>query len=81
MTVWTTGPPQNDIMMSLAVATHTAAAGVKTVGFIGFADACGEGWFREFSKIAPVKGLTIFANERYARTDTSVTGHAWHCQP
>ena len=62
-------------MMSLAIATHMAAAGVKTVGFIGFADAYGEGWFREFSKVAPSsRGCTIVANERYARTDTSVTG-------
>ena len=71
---WIFKTPQNDIMMSLAIATHMAAAGVKTVGFIGFSDAYGEGWFREFSKIAPVKGLTIVASERYARTDTSVTG-------
>ena len=71
---WIFKTPQNDIMMSLAIATHMAAAGVKTVGFIGFADAYGEGWYREFTKIAPVKGLTIVANERYARTDTSVTG-------
>jgi branched-chain amino acid transport system substrate-binding protein len=61
-------------MMSLAIATHMAAAGVKTVGFIGFSDAYGEGWFREFSKVASVKGLTIIASERYSRTDTSVTG-------
>jgi branched-chain amino acid transport system substrate-binding protein len=73
---WVFKTPQNDIMMSLAIATHMAAAGVKTVGFIGFADAYGEGWYREFAKIAPVKGLTIVANERYARTDTSVTGQA-----
>ena len=71
---WIFKTPQNDIMMSLAIATHMAAAGVKTVGFIGFSDAYGEGWFREFSKVAPVKGLTIVASERYARTDTSVTG-------
>ncbi|HEY2189335.1 MAG TPA: ABC transporter substrate-binding protein [Caldimonas sp.] len=71
---WVFKTPQNDIMMSLAIATHMAAAGVKTVGFIGFSDAYGEGWYREFSKIAPVKGLTIVASERYARTDTSVTG-------
>ena len=71
---WVFKTPQNDIMMSLAIATHMAAAGVKTVGFIGFSDAYGEGWFREFSKIAPLKGLTIVASERYARTDTSVTG-------
>jgi branched-chain amino acid transport system substrate-binding protein len=71
---WVFKTPQNDIMMSLAIATHMAAAGVKTVGFIGFADAYGEGWYREFTKIAPLKGLTVIANERYARTDTSVTG-------
>jgi branched-chain amino acid transport system substrate-binding protein len=71
---WVFKTPQNDIMMSLAIATHMANAGVKTVGYIGFADAYGEGWYREFTKIASLKGLTIVANERYARTDTSVTG-------
>ena len=71
---WVFKTPQNDIMMSLAIATSMADSGVKTVGFIGFADAYGEGWFQEFSKAAGLKGLTIVANERYARTDTSVTG-------
>jgi branched-chain amino acid transport system substrate-binding protein len=71
---WVFKTPQNDIMMSLAIATSMADAGVKTVGFIGFADAYGEGWYREFVKAAGLKGLTIIANERYARTDTSVTG-------
>src|SRR5439155_9306452 len=71
---WIFKTPQNDIMMSLAIATHMASAGVKTVGFIGFSDAYGEGWYREFTKIAPLKHLTVVANERYARTDTSVTG-------
>jgi len=71
---WVFKTPQNDIMMSLAIATHMANAGIKTVGFIGFADAYGEGWFQEFSKVAGVKGLQIVASERYARADTSVTG-------
>ena len=71
---WIFKTPQNDIMMSLAIATHMAAQGVKTVGFIGFSDAYGEGWYQEFSKVAGFKGLTIVANERYARTDTAVTG-------
>ena len=70
---WVFKTPQNDIMMALAIAGHMADAGVKTVGFIGFADAYGEGWFNEFNKIAGTKGLTIVANERYNRTDTSVT--------
>ena len=71
---WVFKTPQTDIMMSLAIAASMADNGVKTVGFIGFADAYGEGWYAEFSKAAALKGLTIVANERYARTDTSVTG-------
>jgi branched-chain amino acid transport system substrate-binding protein len=51
-----------------------ADGGVKSVGFIGFSDAYGEGWYQEFSKIAALKGIQIIANERYNRTDTSVTG-------
>ncbi|WP_372525987.1 ABC transporter substrate-binding protein [Piscinibacter sp.] len=71
---WVFKTPQNDIMMSLAIVTHMANAGVKTAGYIGFADAYGEGWYQEFSKIAALKGIQIVANERYARTDTAVTG-------
>ena len=71
---WVFKTPQNDIMMSLAIATSMANAGVKTVGFIGFADAYGEGWYGEFNKVAALKGLKVVASERFARTDTSVTG-------
>jgi branched-chain amino acid transport system substrate-binding protein len=71
---WVFKTPQNDIMMSLAIAEHMANAGVKTFGFIGFADAYGEGWFQEFGKAAELKKLKMTGNERYARTDTSVTG-------
>jgi branched-chain amino acid transport system substrate-binding protein len=73
---WVFKTPQNDIMMSLAIAEHMQKSGVKTVGFIGFSDAYGEGWFQEFSKAAGLKGLTIVANERFSRSDTSVTGQA-----
>ena len=71
---WVFKTPQNDIMMSIAIVQHMANAGVKKVAFIGFADAYGEGWYNEFSKIAAIKGIQIVANERYNRTDTSVTG-------
>lgn len=71
---WVFKTPQNDIMMSLAIVGHMANNGVKTVGFIGFADAYGEGWYGEFAKVAAIKGIQIVANERYARTDTAVTG-------
>ncbi|MBI5268503.1 MAG: ABC transporter substrate-binding protein [Burkholderiales bacterium] len=70
---WVFKTPQTDIMMSLAIAAHMADAKVKTVAFIGFADAYGEGWYGEFSKAAGIKGISIVANERYNRTDASVT--------
>jgi branched-chain amino acid transport system substrate-binding protein len=73
---WVFKTPQNDIMMATAIAEHMAGNGVKTVGFIGFADAYGEGWYQEFTKAAQAKGLNIVANERYNRTDTSVTSQA-----
>jgi branched-chain amino acid transport system substrate-binding protein len=71
---WVFKTPQNDSMMSHAIADHMAKNGVKTVAFIGFSDAYGEGWAEEFKKSAAGKNLQITANERYARTDTSVTG-------
>jgi branched-chain amino acid transport system substrate-binding protein len=73
---WVFKTPQNNIMMSLAIAEHMAAAGIKTVAFIGFADAYGEGWSQEFAKAAELKKIKVVASERYARTDTSVTGQA-----
>lgn len=73
---WVFKTPQNDIMMSLAIVEHMANSGIKTVAFIGFADAYGEGWFQEFSKAAALKKLQVVASERYGRTDTSVTGQA-----
>ncbi len=71
---WVFKTPQNDIMMALAIASHMASSGVKTVGFIGFADAYGEGWWQEFQKAGGLKSLQIVASERYNRNDTSVTG-------
>lgn len=71
---WVFKTPQNDILMAMAIATHMADNGVRSVAFIGFADAYGEGWYQEFAKAAGLKKLQIVANERYNRTDTSVTG-------
>ncbi len=71
---WVFKTPQNDIMMALAIAEHMASSGIKNVGFIGFSDAYGEGWFREFSKALDLKKIKLVANERYSRTDTAVTG-------
>lgn len=71
---WVFKTPQNDSHMATAISEHMANHGVKTVAFIGFADAYGEGWYKEFSKVADLRKIRIVANERFARTDTSVTG-------
>jgi branched-chain amino acid transport system substrate-binding protein len=71
---WVFKTPQNDVQMSTALVEHMTNAGIKTVAFIGFADAYGEGWYKEFSKIAEARKLQVVANERYNRADTSVTG-------
>ena len=70
---WVFKTPQNDQQMAVVIIGHMVNAGIKTVGFIGFADAYGEGWWTEFSKLAPARGLKIIVSERYQRTDTSVT--------
>lgn len=71
---WVFKTPQNDIMMALAIAGHMADHGIKTVGFIGFSDAYGEGWYKETVKALDLKKIKLVANERYGRTDTAVTG-------
>jgi branched-chain amino acid transport system substrate-binding protein len=71
---WAFKMPQNDSHMATILTQHMADNGVKTVAFIGFADAYGEGWWREFSKLAEVRKLKVVASERYNRTDASVTG-------
>jgi branched-chain amino acid transport system substrate-binding protein len=54
------------------------AHGVKSVGFIGFNDAYGDGWLREATRALDAKGIKLIATERFARTDTSTTGQVLH---
>lgn len=71
---WVFKTPQNDAQMSTAIVEHMTNNNIRSVAYIGFSDAYGEGWWNEFSKIAEVRKLQLVANERFNRTDTSVTG-------
>jgi branched-chain amino acid transport system substrate-binding protein len=71
---WVFKAPQNDQLMAGAIGEDMTARGVKTVAFIGFADAYGDGWWAEFSKVAEARKIQVVASERYNRPDTSVTG-------
>ncbi|MGR3908617.1 ABC transporter substrate-binding protein [Burkholderia sp. SR8] len=71
---WMFKVPQNDQLMADAIAGYMAKHGVKTVGFIGFADAYGDSWYKTFDAAAAKNGLKVVSNERYNRTDASVMG-------
>ncbi|KWR87393.1 ABC transporter substrate-binding protein [Cupriavidus sp. IDO] len=73
---WTFRLAQPVRLMAEAVATTARANGVRTIGFIGFADAYGETWLREFTTAATANGIRLIATERYGRADTSVTAQA-----
>ena len=71
---WAFKTPQNDAQMATAIVEHMTNNNIKTVAYIGFADAYGESWWNEFAKIAEVRKIRIVGNERFNRADTSVTG-------
>ena len=71
---WVFKSAQNDAHMATAIVQHMTDKNLQTVAFIGFADAYGDGWFKEFSKIAELRKLKVVASERFQRNDTSVTG-------
>ena len=73
-TRWIFKTPQSDALMADAIAVSMKAAGIKTMGYIGFADAYGDGWLAEIKRSAQTAGIQVIAEEKYNRADTSVTG-------
>jgi branched-chain amino acid transport system substrate-binding protein len=71
---WVFKNAQSDTHMATALVEHMNNTGVKKLAFIGFADAYGEGWWNEIGKLVEVRKIGIVAQERFNRTDTSVTG-------
>ena len=55
-----------------AVFGYLQKHGVKTVGYIGFADGFGDQVYEATKQSAAKAGMKLVADERYARTDTSV---------
>jgi len=73
---WTYRIAQPVGLMATSIVQRMRADKIKTVGFIGFADAYGETWLKEFTLRAESAGIQIVGVERYARADTSVMGQA-----
>lgn len=72
--IWAFKTPQNDALMAAAIRKNMEKRGVKTVGYIGFADAYGTGWLAELERALEGSEIKVVAKESFARNDTSVTG-------
>jgi branched-chain amino acid transport system substrate-binding protein len=73
---WTFRLPQSNNVMAHAMVALMKKQGIKTVGFLGYTDAYGESWLKEFTAQATANGIKLIATERFARSDTSVTAQA-----
>ena len=71
---WTVTVSQPFPLMVDAVVQRMKKEGVKTVAYIGFSDALGDLAYDSLMKSAAAAGIQVVANERYARSDSSVTG-------
>ncbi|MEY9537996.1 branched-chain amino acid transport system substrate-binding protein [Bradyrhizobium diazoefficiens] len=55
---------------------HMAASGVKTLGLLRLNDSLGEEWAASLKPIADQANVKLVAEERFVRSDTSVTAQA-----
>ena len=72
--VWAADVPPPAPLMISAVTDRMKRDGRKQVGFIGYSDSWGDFVYNTAKKAADTGAFTLLTNERYSRTDTSVTG-------
>ncbi|WP_425414275.1 ABC transporter substrate-binding protein [Ottowia thiooxydans] len=73
---WLFRMPQSSAVMAFPMVEHMRKQGVKTLGFLGYADAYGEQWLQDLTPLLTKAGIKIVATERFARTDSSVAPQA-----
>ncbi|MEJ2288357.1 MAG: ABC transporter substrate-binding protein [Deinococcales bacterium] len=73
---WIFKTPPLDSVMVTAEVKDMVAQGVKTLGFIGFNDAYGQGGLDELKKALPGTGIDLVDAESFARTDTNLSSQA-----
>ena len=73
---WLFRLPQSNNVMGHAVIEHMKKQGIKTVGFLGYADVYGQQWLDAVGPELEKAGIKMVGVERFARTDTSVTPQA-----
>lgn len=73
---WGIAVPQLPTLMVKVIADRMHREGVKTTGFIGFSDSWGDLVYNGAKAAEKAGDFQVTSNERYARTDTSVTAQA-----
>lgn len=73
---WLFRLPQGADVIAYPIIEHMKKNGVKTMGFLGYADAYGEIWLKAMTPALEKAGIKLVATERFARSDTSVTPQA-----
>src|SRR5690349_15435080 len=71
---WSVAMPQPIPIVGKVLYDHMKKNNIKTVGYIGYSDSYGDLWFNDLKSQGVPMGMTIAGEERFARTDTSVTG-------
>ena len=71
---WSFRMPQSTAVMAIPIVEHWKKTGVKTYGFLGYADGYGEAWLTDIKPLAEKAGIKLVDTERFARSDTAVTG-------
>jgi len=70
---WIISVPQPASLLVKIVADRMKRDGMKNIGYIGFSDAWGDLVYNGAKAAESAEEIKLLSNERYARTDTSVT--------
>ena len=71
---WVFTIAQTNALMAGALVEHMQEHQVKTLGYIGYSDAWGDDWYKVMSEQGAAAGIALTSNERFNRTDASVSG-------
>jgi branched-chain amino acid transport system substrate-binding protein len=61
-------------LLSTPKFNHMQSKGVKTLAMIGFSDSWGDLWVAMYKRFGEPLGIKMIADERYGRSDSTVTG-------
>src|SRR6185295_3985603 len=73
---WSVSMPQPIPIVGKVMYDHMKKNNIKTLGYVGYSDSYGDLWINDLKNQAVPMGMSIVAEERFARPDTSVAGQA-----